>query len=354
MSRFTKLMGSKYPIMQAPMAGVSTPHFVSAACNAGIIGSHGCAMLSPDTIKSHIAEIRRNIVNEAFCINSFILPTPPTHNNQLQTDLKPIQNILDKYYNELNIKQPFYYEQYGESFLDQFQTILEEMPPIFSFTFGTLNKEQVLLLKRKDIMVIGSATNVEEAQHLYDIGCDCIVAQGKEAGGHRATFIGHCDDSMFDLESLVLLIMDKIDDKIPVIAAGGIMNAKDVNTFNNINGGSGVCLGTVYLNTKECEIPQCYKSILREQTYDTTEITDKFSGRAARGVANRFMNEMKDIQVPPYPIMNKLTGMMRQEAKLQNVTDLMSLWAGQGVSELKQYEENISIKELTEKMMMDG
>ena len=362
--------------------GVTTPKLVSAVCNAGFIGSHGVAMLTPDQIKSEIAEIRQNIVHNApFCINTFILPTPPTHetNPKLSDELSSIRNVLDKYYNELGINQPAKYDIYGQNFLDQLQVILEENPPIVSFTFNTLTKEQLNLLKKKDIITIGTATNIKEAEYLYELGFDAITgyvilyiispyhfvivispfyaAQGMEAGGHRGTFIGGFDESLIGLSSLLPAIIDKIDNKIPVIGAGGIMDGRGYNVVRAL-GADGASMGTVFMNCKECEIPDCYKKILRDERYnDLTEVTNKFSGRAARGIVNKFTMEMREIpdnSIPIYPLMNKLTGLLRAEAKKQERTDLMSLWCGQGAPLLRNYQYNITVEDLVQRIVNEA
>eukprot|EP01084_Bolivina_argentea_P258788 436441_1 len=359
MSLFTRILGSKYPIMQAPMAGVTTPSFVCAVSNSGAVGSHGISMISPDGILSDIKQIKQDIHNNApFSVNLMVLPEPPTNqtNPELSSNLLPVMNVLDRYYIELNIPQPKSYDKYGENFEDQFEMILQETVPIFSFCFGSLSKEQVALLKKKDIVVVGSATNINEGQYLYEIGCDMIIAQGTEAGGHRSTFFGDFNDSLIGVMALVPSIIDRIDNKIPVIPAGGIMNGKGLNASHAL-GGCGVSMGTVFMNTEECKIADCYKLILRDEQYNTnTTITNTFSGRPARGIQNRFINDMNDISIsiPPYPIMNKLTNAMRAEAKKQNKTDLMSLWCGQSASMLNNYKYNIKVNELIEQIMIQS
>ena len=146
--------------------------------NAGAIGSHGVAMLTPDQIKAQTTEIRQNIINDApFCINTFVLPTPPTHetNPTLSDELSYIKNVLSEYYDELGLKQPERYDAYGQNFSDQFQAILEESPPIVSFTFNAISTEQLHLLKKRDIITIGTATNIKEAEYLYTLGFDAIA-----------------------------------------------------------------------------------------------------------------------------------------------------------------------------------
>eukprot|EP01084_Bolivina_argentea_P033710 62346_1 len=365
MAAFRNMLNAKYPIMQAPMAGVTSPSLVSTVCNNGCIGSHGCAMLTPDQILNDIKQIKTNIQNNSmFNINLFPLKPSPTNqtNPDLLTHLKPIHNILNKYYNQLNITQPNIeeYTSYGQDFEEQFHAIITETVPIFSFTFNAISKEKVRLLKQKDTIVIGTATNTNEAKYLLEIGCNAIIAQGSEAGAHRGTFLGSFNDSMIGVMTLIPSIINAIDNKIPVIAAGGIMNGIQLNACNML-GAIGVSMGTVFLNTKECEIPECYKQILRNEKYgiDTNVcLTDKFSGRPARGLKNKFVNEMDDIVlndrmilIPEYPIMNKLTSMMRIEAKKQQNTELMSLWCGQGVAMLREYEYNISVNELIEIIM---
>jgi nitronate monooxygenase len=189
-------------------------------------------------------------------------------------------------------------------------------------------------LHAADILVIGTATNIAEAQAWENVGADAVCAQGIEAGGHRGTFIGAQNDGAGTMV-LVPLMVDAV--RIPVIAAGGIMDGRGIAAALAL-GAQAVQMGTAFLVTDESGIAQIYKERLLEAAHAparaVTRLTRAFSGRYARGLVNRFMDTMQESEhhVPPYPIQNALTGPIRAQAAKLGETELMSLWAGQGVS----------------------
>jgi nitronate monooxygenase len=219
----------------------------------------------------------------------------------------------------------------ADPFAAQLEAVLEERPPVFSFTFGVPSPTQIAALKARDIAVLGTATTVEEARLLAQAGVDAIVAQGAEAGAHRGSFAAPFEDSMVPMTTLVRDICQSV--ALPVIASGGIMDGRDIAAALKL-GAAAVQLGTAFLPCPESGAPAAYKRALLAAKTDTTVITRAFSGRPARGLTNGFIAMVagKEGAILPFRQQNDLTRPMRNEAGKQGAPDFISLWAGQGVT----------------------
>jgi nitronate monooxygenase len=180
------------------------------------------------------------------------------------------------------------------------------------------------------IYVIGTATRVDEALAWQQAGADAVVASGTEAGGHRGTFIGDQRDATLGAIDLLKAVVPAVH--IPVISAGNVMTGADIRERLNL-GAAAVQMGTAFLVTDEAGIHPAYKHRLQIAGNAPTRLTRAFSGRYARGLVNRFMQQMEAVedQVPAYPVQNALTGPIRFEAAKRGDTELMSLWCGTGV-----------------------
>ena len=182
-TKLTQLLGIDYPIIQAPMAGgTSTPLLVSTVCNAGGLGSLAAGYMSPQQIRESIKEIRQ-LTNRPFAVNLFV---PEPINQESLSKVESVNQVMKSYRDELGIVEP-QISKYNESFEDQLAVILEEKVPIFSFTFGVPSPEIIKELKRNHVIIVGTATTVDEAIELESKGVDAIVGQGSEAVGHRGT-----------------------------------------------------------------------------------------------------------------------------------------------------------------------
>jgi nitronate monooxygenase len=210
---------------------------------------------------------------------------------------------------------------------EQLRVVLEERVPVFSFTFGALAPEDVAALARNGAVVMGTATNVREARALEATGVHAVVAQGGEAGGHRGTFLGPPERGLTGTLALVPQVVDAV--RIPVVAAGGIMDGRGIAAALAL-GAQGVSLGTAFLACPESGASRVYKdALLARADDDPTTLTRAFSGRLARGLRNRFTEEMASAPLLPFPLQNALTADMRREAAKAGNPDLLSLWAGQ-------------------------
>lgn len=218
----TELLKIKFPIIQAPMAGgATTPELIAAVSNAGALGSLGAGYLPPNEIRNTVKQIRQ-LTTKPFCVNLFIPEKHQVTNEQLEKARQMVQEACSELNFNVTVPKP----PYAPSFEDQMNVILEEKVPIFSFTFGVPSIEWIKEFKKNGILLIGTATTIEEAQVLEKNGIDMIVVQGSEAGGHRGTFLGRVEEALTKTSLLISSVFKRV--KIPIIAAGGIMDAKGI------------------------------------------------------------------------------------------------------------------------------
>lgn len=322
-------LGIDHPIMQAPMAGgAATPELVCAVSNSGALGFIAAAYLAPDQIEETARRVRAR-TSKPFGINLF----SPIEHDVMPTDTRPALDLLAGYHRELGLPAPEIPSRTIQPFDDQLAAALESGASVFSFTFGLLPAAAMESVKARGLFVIGTATTVDEAIALERAGCDAIVAQGSEAGAHRGTFgdRGAFETSMIGTMALVPQIVDSV--RIPVIASGGIMDGRGIAAAH-VLGAEAVQMGTAFLTTDESGVTESYKAALLGARESDTRLTRAFSGRPARGIPNRFMNEV-DARGPGanlgYPTQNAVTRALRTEAARRDRADFLSLWAGQGV-----------------------
>lgn len=325
MTGFVADFGLQHPLVQAPMAGgATTPELVAAVSNAGALGSFAAAVLSPQAMLEGAARIRA-LTAKPFNVNLFVLdPRDPTAG-----ELARAQALLDPIRAELGIPVGHSPARWCEDPREQLEALIEISPPVASFAFGVHDRATVSRLKKAGSRVIGAATNVAEARAWEAAGADAVCAQGAEAGGHRGTFIGDFTDACIGTMALVPALAAAV--KIPVLAAGGIMDGRGIAAALAL-GAQAAQLGTAFLCCTESAIPEVWKRAVREARDDGTRLTRAFSGRYARGVINEYMNRMRafEHELPAYPVMNALSGDIRAAAAKQGRPEYMSLWAGQG------------------------
>lgn len=327
MHRLLNILKISHPIIQAPMALSDSPALVAAISNQGGLGSLGAGLFTPEQIRQNIKDIRK-LTDKPFNINLFAPTDTPRYTDN---EIKQTLQALNYFRKKLNmsdreeIQMPAYI-----SFEEKLEVILEEKIPVFSFTFGILPAEIVQKVKSNGITVIGTATTVNEAKQLEKSGVDVVVAQGYEAGGHRGTDLKYTsmEDALIGTMALVPQVVDSL--RIPVIAAGGIMDARGIVSAIAL-GASGVQMGTAFLTCPESSIHPEYQKRLLNSTDESTRLTKAFTGRMARSLKNNFLIEMRnnDFPILEYPMQSALVKDIRDEAKQQNNPEYMSLWAGQ-------------------------
>ncbi len=320
----------KYPIIQAGMAGGSTTvELIANVCNAGGLGSLGAAYMMPDDMRKTIRDIKqqtdRPFAVNLFCVEDIINPNEKKHEHE-------VKEVLISLGKNLGIKEEYIQFQTPDLFNERFQVLIEEEVPIISTAFGILPVDKMEATKQRKIKVISMVTTVKEAMIAEKAGVNVIVAQGNDAGGHRSTFDikEHPQGANIGTFSLIPQVVENVN--IPVVAAGGVMNGRGLVAALAL-GAQGVQMGTKFLGSKESGIHPLYKKALFDSTEEHTVITKNFSGRPARGIKNKFIEEFDRTGVDPlaYPIQNTATSYIRKEAFKQNQIECMALWAGQGL-----------------------
>ncbi|AWE07939.1 2-nitropropane dioxygenase [Lysinibacillus sp. 2017] len=313
-----KKLAVEKPIIQAPMAGITTPEFVAACSDAGVLGSIGAGYLNGEQTRKFIQDVKK-LTNKPFSVNLFIQEEPRIDINVLQNARVALQPI----YEELGIPNTQRVIS-GEVFEGQVQAVIDEQVKIVSFTFGIPEKETIARLKAHNILLIGTSTTVAEALAVEEAGFDAVVVQGNEAGGHRGSFTEPME--LIPTHELVKQVAETV--KIPVIATGGIMTSEHVQEMFNL-GASMVQIGTVLLTAHECGASNVHKNAILQSEEKATTLTRAFTGKYARGLKNKFTEKLQEAVVAPYPLQHYLTLQIRQESAKQNKPEYLSLWMGE-------------------------
>jgi nitronate monooxygenase len=323
-----ELLGIELPIIQAPMAGVQGSALAIAVSNAGGLGSLPCAMLTPDAMRAELAAIKAN-TDKPFNVN-FFCHTPPTPDPEREATWRA---ALSPFYAELGIDATTIAAGPGRApFSAEAAEILNEFQPaVVSFHFGLPSTELLERVKSWGATILSSATTVAEALWLEAQGIDAIIAQGCEAGGHRGMFLS--DDLTTQVGTLALVPQLVQAVKLPVIAAGGIADARSVAAALAL-GAAGVQVGTAYLLCPETTTSAVHRAALKSESARHTALTNLFTGRPARGIMNRLMAELGPISTlaPEFPLATAAIAPLRARAESQGSGDFSPLWAGQNAS----------------------
>lgn len=326
------LLGTELPLLQAPMAGVQGSRLAVAVSAAGGLGALPCAMLSPQTLREEIAAIRAQTAHP-YNLNFFCHAPPPADpareaawrlrlaDDYRAMDIDPATAIAAP------ARHPF--DAAMAEFLREFR------PPVVSFHFGLPPAEWLAPLREWGCRILSSATTVEEARWLQARGVDAVIAQGLEAGGHRGMFLS--DDLTVQVGTFALLPQIAAAIDLPVIAAGGIADAKGVAAAMAL-GAAGVQVGTAYLLCPEADTRPVHRDAIRSTASHHTALTNVFTGRPARGIVNHAIRAWGPISgdVPAFPLATGASAPLRQAAEAQGRGDYSPLWAGQNVTGCKE------------------
>ena len=321
---FASRLGIEHSLIQAPMAGATSPALVAAVSNAGALGSLGAGYLEPQAILDQAAQIRA-LGDRPYAIGLFVLP------DEFDADMTAVAKareqldaLMAREGLEVRTSLP---ARWAPRFSEQFAALCEARPAVASFAFGVISPAQMRELRRRDICVIGTATTVVEARAWADAGADAVSMQGAEAGGHRGSFLHAAEDAMIGLFALLPLAARAL--QIPVIAAGGIMDGRGMLAAEAL-GAAASQLGTAFLTCPECPAAEVWKHDLAPSREHQVTTIRSFSGRAARGLRNRFVEAMPQAaEGLPYPVLNALTAPLRRAAAAAGRGDLLSEWCGQ-------------------------
>ena len=303
----------------------STPELVAAVSKAGALGSFGFAYTQPEAMQREAEEVRA-LTHAPFNVNLFVSSQPEAVEAAAQ---RGALDAVTGYYRELGLPQPEPVRQpYAPDLDAQLRAVEEIRPAVFTFHLGALAQDGVRRLQAQGVKVGGSANCIAEARNLETLGVDFIVAQGAEAGGHRGSFLRDPYDSMIGTLALVRMIVHAV--KTPVVAAGGIMDGAGIAAVLAL-GAQAAWLGTAFVPCPESGAPPVHKDGILSSTDDGTLVTEKFSGKPARAIANRFVREMHERSAPhlAFPAQNVLTGKLRAAAAKAGNPDFVAMYAGQ-------------------------
>jgi nitronate monooxygenase len=325
----SRTLGLSVPIIQAPMAGGPSSQELVAACSAaGALGSFGFAYTQPEEMKKQSAWVRAKTGNP-FGINLFAAPLPQAIPPEAQQDALA---AVAAYYAELGLPPPEPVKPpYAPDFEAQLAAVAEIGPKVFSVHLNDLPADRVKSFKNLGILVGGSATCVAEAKRLESLGFDFVIAQGGEAGGHRGSYLRDPYESLTGTLALTRLVVRAV--RIPVVAAGGIMDGAGIAAVLAL-GAQAAQLGTAFIPCPESGAAQVHKDLLLESGEDDTAVTEKFSGKPARGLVNRFMRDMAARGAPQlaFPAQNSVTGRLRAASAKAGNPDFVAMWAGQAAA----------------------
>jgi len=324
-NRILDLFGIEVPIIQSPMAGSAFSDMVVAVSEAGGLGSLACALLSVEQARNELEVIRRK-TSRPINVNFFCHQQPRDDSAREMS----WRRRLDAYYIELGLGNNTAIQSSNRAPFDEkmCDLVMEFHPEVVSFHFGLPSKNLLARVRRAGAKVICSATTVDKARWLEDQGCDAIVAQGYEAGGHRGMFFTQDVASQVGTMALVPQVADAV--KVPVIAAGGIGDARGIAAAFAL-GASGVQIGTAYLLCPEARISPIYRQALRDARENKTAVTNVFTGRSARGIVNRLVREvgpMSDV-APEFPLAAAALAPLRSKSEVAGSADFSPLWSGQ-------------------------
>lgn len=327
-----QLLDIELPIIQAPMAGVQDSALAVAVSNAGGLGSLPCAMLGLDAIRNELAALRAQ-TDRPFNVN-FFCHTPPAPSAEREAAWRA---ALAPYYKAFGIDAATIPAAAGRTPFshDAAEVLSEFAPAVVSFHFGLPSAGLLARVRAWGAKILSSATTVEEARWLEAQGVDAIIAQGLEAGGHRGIFLSENLTTQVGTFALLPQIVQEV--KLPVIAAGGIANAKGVAAAMAL-GAAGVQIGTAYLLCPEATTSTVHRAALKSDAARHTALTNLFTGGPARGIVNRIMRELGPISTaaPAFPLATSAIAPLRAKAESNGSGDFSPLWCGQNARGCKE------------------
>tara|TARA_Y100000034_G_C6881731_1_gene404163 strand:- start:409 stop:1446 length:1038 start_codon:yes stop_codon:yes gene_type:complete len=338
------VLKTELAIIQAPMAGVQNAKLAVAVCEAGGLGSLPCAMLSAELLKSELDYLSQH-TDKPYNLNFFCHQTP----DYTLAQQTAWHNLLTPYFDEFAVDVSQFTRNASRQPINQqiIDIIAPYAPAVVSFHFGLPSREIISQIKAWGGTVLSSATTLDEARWLQANGADAVIAQGIEAGGHRGHFLS------MDLSlqpTTAQLVRECVELDIPVIAAGGICTAEDVAQYQAL-GVAAVQVGSAYLLCEEATTSALHREVLKTVAPDSTELTTLFSGRPARGISNRVMQELGAMpeQAPPFPYASIAMTALRAKAEVKGDSGFSPLWCGERFI----VREGINAQQIT-RLLMQG
>ena len=334
-TRAAELLKIKYPIIQGPFGGnFSSAKLVSTVSNLGGMGSFGLNSYTPEDILRIDKEIK-NLTKKSYVLNLWVPLKDDPADTYDKNDFEALRQIFNPYFEEMQIPLPEIPNSKKQDFELQVESVLKAKPPVASFIYGIPPGEIILEFKKRGVITMATATSLEEANMIEEAGIELVITSGSEAGGHRASFLKPAEESLTSTRLLVHQIVNKIS--IPMIAAGGISNGKDISDILKL-GASAVQMGTVFLATDESNASDLHKSKLLSTQPIKTDLTKVYTGRLARVISNNLSENFKtstNKYIAPYPIQSNFLSSFRSACLEQEKLDYLAFWSGQPSTILK-------------------
>jgi nitronate monooxygenase len=323
-----EILGIDLPIIQAPMAGVSTSAMAAAVSNAGALGSIGVGATDAPGARNMMAAIRERS-ERPFNVNVFC-HAPARADAGLEAEWL---ERLRPHFERFGARPPLRLREIYRSFVEDdamLAALLADKPHVVSFHFGLPSAQRIQALRERGIILLACATNLTEGHACEQAGVHAVVAQGYEAGGHRGVFDPDTQDSCLGTLALTRLLVRQLS--VPVIAAGGIMDGSGIAAALRLGAGAAQ-LGTAFIACAESDADAGYRDALASDAANDTVITRVLSGRAARCLRNDFTQwgaSVSPRQIPSYPIAYDAGKALNAAAKGAHQSGYGAQWAGQG------------------------
>ena len=333
-NQFVDLFGLDLPLVQGPFGGgLSTVELVAAVSSRGGLGSFGAHMLDGDGIMAVAAGIRAR-TDRAFVLNLWVSDHDPGGDDMSEATFERAWQFYAPWFAEYGLERPERPAHYHPRFADQIDALIEARPAAFSFVFGIPEAAVLDKCHRAGIATIGAATTLAEVEALDAAGVTVILVSGFEAGGHRPSFLARAEDSLMGTATLARLARQVT--QRPVVAAGGMADAAGIRAVQAA-GADAAQLGTAFLACAESGTAQVHRDVLFSARARTTRLTRSYTGRLARGVPNRLMDEFdrRADRRPPFPIHAWFVGKLKAAGLAANIEDFVSLYAGQAAPLLR-------------------
>jgi nitronate monooxygenase len=328
---FARRLGLAVPIVQGPFgSGLSAIDLAAGVSDAGGLGSFGVHHLDGAGIRDTAAALRAK-TDRPFALNLWI-PFADSEDPQLtDTQFAAAVDALASYFAELGVPMPSRPVRFSPPYAEQVDAVIEAQPAVFSFVYGIPEPDVLRRCRGRGIFTLGTATTVDEAIALERAGVDGVVASGFEAGGHRISFLRPAEESLIGTLALVAQVTAAV--RIPVVAAGGIADGRGIAAALCL-GAQAAQIGTAFLATEESGASPLHREALHRAGRERTALTRAFTGRLARGIRNRFMEEMRGSEslLLQYPVQAWLTAHLKRAAVAQGRADLLPLWCGQSAA----------------------
>ena len=343
---FLAQLGIQQPVIQAPMAGVSTPRLAAAVSNAGGLGSLGIGASTAAQARQMIEETRA-LTTKPFNVNVFCHAPAARDSTREAAWLRHLAPLFA----EVGAQVPAALEEIYTTFLEDeatFEVLLELRPTVVSFHFGIPTADRLKVLRKAGITTMATATNLHEAALIEQAGIDAIVAQGIEAGGHRGIFDPDKPDERLSTAVLVRLLTRQ--SKLPVIAAGGIMDGAGIKAALDL-GAVAAQLGTAFILCHESAANASYRESLQSDRAAVTRMTDVLSGRPARGIVNRLITIGEAAGSPrpaAYPVAYDAAKRLNTAAAKLGNHEFAAQWAGQGAPMARELPAEVLVRHLVE------